>query len=188
MGSAAGEADAARARAEAAEARAAESAAAAEAAEGAPEAAPAPTADLKTLYRQLAKAIHPDLATDDAERVRRTHLMAAASEAYARGDEAALRRILDGEAARPETVVGDDIGARLVRVLRKIAQVRARLTELIELQAALEDDPMWTLFEAVRAATSTGEDPLGDTEADLHAQTRSAQARLAALRAEAGVS
>ena len=85
LGSAAGDADAARARAEAAEARAAESAAAAEAAEGAPGAAPAPTADLKTLYRQLAKAIHPDLATDDAERVRRTHLMAAASEAYAAG-------------------------------------------------------------------------------------------------------
>lgn len=178
-------ADGVRVRAEEAEVRAAESASAAEAAEGEPDTSPGPTADLKALFREVAKAIHPDLAGDDAERVRRTRIMAAASEAYAFGDEAALRRILDGEAARPETVVGDDIGARLVRVLRKIAQVRGRFTELDDLHEALTDDPMWTLFETVRTATGTGENPLGETEADLRARTRTAQAWLAALRAEA---
>ena len=179
------EADDARHRAEEAEARAEESASAAESAEQEPEPPPEPTADLKAFYRQVAKMVHPDLASDDAERARRTRLMAVASEAYAAGDEVALRRIFDGEAARPEAIVGDDTGARLVRVLRKMAQVRGRFTELDELHGALADDPMWTLFETVRTATSNGEDPLGATEADLRTRIRSARAQVAALRSDA---
>lgn len=111
------EADDARHRAGEAEAPAEESASAAESAEREPEAPPEPTADLKVFYRQVARMVHPDLASDDAERARRTRLMVVASEAYAAGDEVALRRIFDGEAARPEAIVGDDTGARLVRVL-----------------------------------------------------------------------
>ena len=186
MASDAVEADAARARADEAEARAAESAEAAEQTEGEPDTPPAPTAELKALYREAAKAVHPDLAGDDAERSRRTRLMAAASAAYATGDEAALQRILDGENARPETVVGDDIGARLVRVLRKIAQVRGRFTELVELHTSVAADPMWTLFEKVQDASTNGRDPLGETEADLRARIRSARALLVAVRANRG--
>lgn len=179
------EAAAARAHAEQSEARAAESESAAETAGSQPEAPPEPTTELKALYRQVAKIVHPDLATDDIERARRTRLMASASEAYRAGDEAALHRIFDNEAARPEAVVGDDTGAKLVRVLRKTAQVRGRFDELDEMEQALRDDPMWTLFEAVRTATSNGEDPLSETEAGLRARTRSARTRLDELRSGA---
>ncbi|MEK6719260.1 MAG: hypothetical protein AABZ33_01165 [Chloroflexota bacterium] len=179
------EADFARERAETAEARAAESGAAAEDVAAEPEALPEPGPDLKALYRQVAKAVHPDLAADEHERARRTQLMAAASAAYAAGDEAALTRMLDGEAARPEAIVGDDTGARLVRTLRQIAQVRRRLAELDELSQALEDDPMWLLFDTVRARKAKGEDPLGETEVDLLARINSARAQLEALRLSA---
>ena len=177
-------ATAARAEADQAEARAKESASAAESAQAQEEPRAEPTADIKALYRQVAKTVHPDLAADDAERGRRTRLMAAASEAYAAGDEQALQRIFDGETARPEAIVGDDVGSRLVRVLRNIAQVRGRLTELVELHESLEGDPMWKLFETVREGNSRGEDLLEQTEGDLRARTRSARAQLAALRAE----
>ena len=175
------ETDFARERAETAETRAAESGAAAEDAAAEPEALPEPSPDLKALYRQVAKAVHPDLAADEPERARRTQLMAAASAAYAAGDEAALTRMLDGEAARPEAIVGDDTGARLVRTLRQIAQVRGRLAELDDLSRALEDDPMWLLFDTVHARKAKGEDPLGETEAALRAQISSARAQLEAL-------
>jgi hypothetical protein len=178
------EATAARTEADEAEARASESASAAESAETQAEPNAEPTRDLKSLYRQVAKTVHPDLASDDAERARRTRLMAAAGVAYVAGDDDALQRILDGEAARPEAIVGDDIGARLVRTLRRISQVRARLAELVELHASLEGDEMWTLFATVRDATTKGEDPLGETEHHLRSQIRSARARLAALRAK----
>jgi hypothetical protein len=38
---------------------------------------------------------------------------------------------------QPEAIRGDDIGARLMRAIRKIAQVRGRFTELVELTEAL---------------------------------------------------
>jgi hypothetical protein len=110
--------------------------------------------------------------------------MAAASRAYADSDEAALHRILDGEAARPDAIKGDDTGAKLVRVLRQIADVRARLTELVALRAALEADPMWRLFDTVRVASERGEDPLDQTDRDLRRRIGSARAKLAALRTE----
>jgi hypothetical protein len=178
------EAGAAKARAEAAEARAHESESAAEGAEEDPGIPCEPSAEIRALYRKVAKAVHPDLAGDDEDRGRRTRLMAAASQAYADGDEAALRRILDGEAARPDAIKGDDIGARLVRVLRQIAQVRARLADLVALRAALEADPMWQLFDAVRAASERGEDLLERTDHDLRRRIDSARAQLAALRNE----
>ncbi len=152
------EADAARERADEAEGRADDSASAAESAKEQPEPQPEPSPGLKALYRQVAKTVHPDLAADGAERERRTRVMAAASEAYAEGNEAALRWILDWEATRPEAVTGDDVGSRLVRVLRKIAQVRVRFSELVALHASLEGDAMWELFDSVLSAQERGED------------------------------
>ena len=49
---------------------------------------------LKKLYREVAKAIHPDLTTDEKERVRREKLMAEANLAYGEGNEAKLQSIL----------------------------------------------------------------------------------------------
>jgi hypothetical protein len=144
------------------------------------EAAP-PTPELKDTFRQLAKSVHPDLAADDAERARRTHVMAAVNEAYSRGDVAALQRILDGEIARPEGVVGDDVASRLVRAIRKLAQVQARFTELVQLQKTQESDPMWELFQRVRGIASSGVDLLASVEAELQANIAAARARLAAL-------
>ena len=59
-----------------------------------PERRPAVAEGAKRLFRQLARLIHPDLAGDAHERERRTNLMVAANEAYERGDEAALERML----------------------------------------------------------------------------------------------
>jgi len=48
-------------------------------------------ADVRRLYRDLARRSHPDLATDDADRLRRQERMLAINEAWARRDVAALR-------------------------------------------------------------------------------------------------
>src|SRR5437867_4077436 len=66
-----------------ARARARESA---ESAEEAMERSPSPVFQpseaLKRLYRKVARAVHPDLASDEDQRVRRTRLMAATNRAY----------------------------------------------------------------------------------------------------------
>ncbi len=177
---------AARRRAAAAEAQARESA---EAAEGAAEEPSTeirePDPALRSLYREAAKRLHPDLAADDEDRARRTRLMAAVNQAYAEGNAAAIQRILDGEAARPEDIAGDGLPARLARVMLKITRIRARFTELVELHAALEGDPMWELFATVRDAAARGEDTLGPVERDLRLRIQAARDRLADLRAGA---
>ena len=69
-----------------------------------PARAPAPrlTSDaVRKLFRDVAKAIHPDLAGDEAARDRRHTLMIEANRAYASGDEEQLRIILQSWRAAP---------------------------------------------------------------------------------------
>ena len=182
------EAETARTRAEAAQARADESERAAEGAAEDTTIRTEPSADIKDLYREVAKAVHPDLATDDEDRDRRTRLMVAANLAYSEADADALRSILDGEAARACPISGDDTEARLARVLRQIAQVRARFEELAALRAVLRADPMWALYLTVCEASEGGGDPLERIERDLRWGIRAARERLAALRVDTGTS
>ena len=53
-----------------------------------------PSESLKKLYREVAKSVHPDLANDEEERVRRQRFMAEANKAYEEGDEVRLESIL----------------------------------------------------------------------------------------------
>ena len=139
--------------------------------------------DLRDLYRRAGESFHPDLAVDDRERSRRTRLMAALNEAYSSNDASAIERLIQGEAARPEAVTGEDTGSRLVRVLRRLAQVRGRFTELVQLTESIRADPLFQLFEFVRSEWVQGDDVLAPDEADLRGRIASARAQLAALDA-----
>jgi hypothetical protein len=89
-----------------------------------------PSPELKKLYRDVAKRVHPDLATDDADRAQRERLMAEANRAYQQGDVDALRRILDEYESIPESVQGTGVAADLVRVIRQIKQLQKRLAQI----------------------------------------------------------
>src|SRR5262249_5868240 len=116
--------------------------------EGGASATPAPapesagralTSDLvRKLFRDVAKTIHPDLASDDHTRDRRHALMIEANHAYALGDEERLRMILHAWQKSPESVRGDDPDATRLRLERRIAQIEERLVviarELSDLQ------------------------------------------------------
>lgn len=99
-----------------------------------------PSADLKSLFRDVAKRIHPDFAKDDADRQRRTLLMAQANDAYSRGDAETLQRILDDYDESSESVPGEGVGAELIRVIRQIHQAKKNIAaieqELIRLRAS----------------------------------------------------
>lgn len=86
-----------------------------------------PDEDLKKLYRAAAKKIHPDLVTDETERARRTVIMADMNRAYQEGDAVKLRAILQQWESGPDSVQGDGLATALLRVTRKITQVRERL-------------------------------------------------------------
>jgi hypothetical protein len=121
-----------------------------------------PSAEMKALYREVAKRVHPDLAIDDADRQRREHLMAEANVAYQRGDADALRQILEEYESSPESVRGDGIAADLVRAIRQIRQVRNRLSQ-IETEVA-------TLLDSDTAMLRTKADAAGADGCDLFAE------------------
>lgn len=89
-----------------------------------------PSPELKKLYRDVAKRVHPDLATDGADRAERERLMAEANRAYQQGDVDALRRILEEYESSPESVQGTGVAADLVRVIRQIKQLQKRLVQI----------------------------------------------------------
>ena len=149
-----------RQRAEDARAKASESAAAAGAIELAPAVDFKPSDDLRRLYREIAKRIHPDLATDDAERAKRNRLMTEVNRAYENGDERRLRAILDEWETSPDAVTGDGVGAELVRTLRKIHQVQARLAAIEIEIAALSGSELALLKTRAETEQMNGRDVL----------------------------
>lgn len=141
-----------------------------------------PSEDLKRLYREVAKRIHPDLAGTDEERARRTSLMAEANQAYEQGDEAALRRLLENAINTPEEVVGEGIAFDLVRLIRKISQAQKRIAEIQELIEGLKQSPMYSFKLRVEAEAQQGRDLLEEMHLDLDEQILQARRRLAELK------
>ncbi|MDP2200198.1 MAG: J domain-containing protein, partial [Sulfurimicrobium sp.] len=79
------------------------------------EAQPAPppeiTPELKLAYRQAAKLMHPDRATTEPERLRRTSLMAQVNRAYEIGDQAAIEKLIVAYGQDPEAIGGADVAS-----------------------------------------------------------------------------
>jgi hypothetical protein len=137
---------------------------------------------LRTLYRHIAKRLHPDLASDELSRQRRQQLMAEVNAAYAEGDERKLRVILDDWMSSPDSVTGDGAGAELVRTLRRIHQVRIRLTRIAEEMAELQTSDLYLLREEVNSAQQRGVDLLAEMAAQVSARIVSARERFESIK------
>jgi hypothetical protein len=142
---------------------------------------PKPNEDLKKLFREVAKRIHPDLATNDLDRARRETLMAEANLAYENGDEAKLRGILTDWDASPDTVEGEGVGVELVRLIRKIAQVHRRLAEIDTEIAQLSVTDLYHLRTKASEAENQGRDLLSEMASQVEKEIDAAKERLAAF-------
>jgi hypothetical protein len=60
-----------------------------------------PSPELRQLYLRVIRRVHPDGAIDEQDRLRCERLTQEANHAYAVGDEAALRAVLEPKAPRP---------------------------------------------------------------------------------------
>lgn len=138
-----------------------------------------PSEDLKKLYREVAKKIHPDLAGDENERLRREQLMKQANIAFENCDTQRLRQILQDWESCPESVKGEGIAAELIRIIRKIAQVKERLRTIESQVAALKQSDLFRLKERVEESKKVGVDLLERMAQDL-------DRRIAAARIELG--
>jgi DnaJ-domain-containing protein 1 len=145
-----------------------------------------PSESLKQLYRQIAKKIHPDLATNETERLRRQDLMSAVNQAYEDGDEERLLEILHQWESSPEAVQGNGIGAELVRTLRKIAQIRDRLTRIEEEFLAVQQTELYQIRSKTIEAEESGYDLLNEMAINLDDQIEAANQKLELLKEKLG--
>lgn len=141
-----------------------------------------PSQELKKLYREVAKCIHPDLATDEAERKRRQQLMAEANQAYEDGDEQRLQAILHNWQSSPESVKGEGISFELIRIIRQIAQSRERLKVIQEEIEALEQTELYQLKIKIIEAKKFGQDLLTNMANELDEQINIAMQKLEELK------
>jgi hypothetical protein len=136
----------------------------------------------RKLFRDVAKAIHPDLARDDSTRDRRHTLMIEANRAYALGDEEQLRSILDAWERSPEAVQGSDPEAMRLRLARRIGQIEEELEMLAADLAALKESPLGRLKAMVDEAAAMGKDLVRDMVGRLKRDILVATNRLDAMR------
>ncbi len=108
-----------------------------------PSTPPTAAAEIKALYRQLARRSHPDLAISEADRQQRTAEMAEINRAYAAGDLAALQKLagLDATASllapvEPGAPLSEE--ARLQHHLDTVRQRLANLSRHPSVQLSLE--------------------------------------------------
>jgi hypothetical protein len=115
-----------------------------------------PSPELKKLFREVVRQIHPDNATDEADGALRNRLMAEANLAYGRGDEDLLKKILEEYRSSPESIKGEGTAADLQRVLRLIERIVKRLAEIEAEVAELTSSEIALLMAKVDIDTAKG--------------------------------
>jgi len=140
-----------------------------------------PSESLKKLYREIAKCVHPDLVTDEEERLRRQKYMAEVNQAYQDGDEERLQRIFQEWESSPESIIGEGIGNELIRIIRKITQIKERLTVIEEQIDALERYDLNQLRMKVIVAQTEGQDLLREMANRLDIEIADAEKQLLEL-------
>lgn len=128
---------------------------------------PVITAELKLAFRQAAKLMHPDRATNEPERLRRNALMAQVNVAYERGDQKAIEELIKEYGQDPEAIVGEDVASRIVKAIRRIAQLRRRMTEAQQEMKAQQQTELFQLMQTIEEIEALGGDPLGDLAKQL---------------------
>jgi hypothetical protein len=111
--------------------------------------------------------MHPDRATTEAERARRTSMMALVNLAYERGDLAELEKLIVEFGEDPEAIEGLDVASKTIKSTRRIAQLRRRMNEIEQELDAIRSAEIFNLMSTVEEAEAIGDNPLGEMAKQL---------------------
>jgi chromosome segregation ATPase len=130
---------------------------------------PASEAEVKRLYRQLARRFHPDLAQDEADRARRTKKMAAINDAYAA--RSLVELVALSQEPDPFIDTGLDPGQTEIQMIQalenELERCRQRHQEIEKELRSLRFRPSVELSLEVKAARRQGRDLLAEMAAEL---------------------
>lgn len=141
-----------------------------------------PSNNLKKRFRQLAQKIHPDRASDEADRVWRTRLMSEANRAYRAGDINGIEEVFvlwmegrEGVRRRPTDALPPT--ASTVSAA-EVARIRQRLAAIAVELDRLYGSKLYELFAAARIAERQGRDLLQEMAQRLDSQIELANGEL----------
>ena len=137
-----------------------------------------PPPSLKTLFREVAKRIHPDFASDEAEQKHFTLLMTRANHAYRCGDAETLQRLLDDHLEVNASVAYEGDGLALLRLVRQIHHAERDIAALDREHQTLLGSEIGQLYTGAEAASREGRDLLAELAASLRERIADAQYRL----------
>ena len=123
--------------------------------------------ECKKAYKRAAMLMHPDRATTEAERERRNRFMALLNVSHENGDLAAIEKLVLEFGQDPEALTGADIGVRMIKAIRRIAQLRRRAAELQQELDEIMQSEIYQLKKTVEDTEAMGGDPLGDLAKQL---------------------
>lgn len=137
-----------------------------------------PPPNLKTLFREVARRIHPDFARDEAEQKHFTLLMARANQAYSRGDTETLQRLLDDHREIHAAIAGEGIASELARITRQIQHAERDIANLEAERHTLLSSEIAQLHLEAEAAAREHRDLLTELATNLREQVVDARHRL----------
>ena len=136
-----------------------------------------PSPSLKTLFREVARRIHPDFASDDAEQKHFTLLMARANHAYSCGDAETLQRLLDDHLEINAAVAHEGDAPALLRLARQIQHAERDIAALDREHQTLLASEIGQLYTGAEAASHEDRDLLAELAAGLRDRIADAQSR-----------
>ena len=141
---------------------------------------PPPTADLKRLFRDAAKRMHPDLAPDDDARGHAEAFMKRLNESYRAGDGEAIADLIRQWASSPYGGA-DDAEIRRVGAARRVAGLAAAVERAQRRLDEARTSELADLMERTMAAAAAGRDHLAELRAGAEAALAAARSRLTDL-------
>lgn len=140
-----------------------------------------PSISIKELYHKLAMKLHPDTTTDPVEKERRTRVMSEVNNAYEALDEGRLQKIFDEWQNHNDSVKGESIGDKLVRIIRAIKQADKRIKAIDKEIKDLEKTELAALRKMAADEKKKGKDLLEEMAKTAAGKVRKAKEDLEVL-------
>jgi hypothetical protein len=146
---------------------------------------PLPTGDLKKLFREAAKRMHPDLAPDEDTRRHAEAFMKRLNLAFAAGDADAIADLVFQWESSPYAIAPAPEGVQEARAARRVTALESAVERA---QARLDEvrgSELAGMMERAMAAAASGTDLLAEWRASSQTALAAARARLAELEGAA---
>jgi hypothetical protein len=141
---------------------------------------PAADLDLKQVYRELAKRTHPDLATDEADRVIRSQRMVEINMLYAQQNLEGLRQIL--RQLEAQRIAPDETPEqRLARLKHERLSLDAAIRHTKVQISELNGDPLMALKLEAALGRARGRDVLKEATQRMQIRLHEAESDLQGL-------